>query len=525
MFDGMQVREVLEGQKREIKSAIEQASDNEILNRDEAEYADELFQDHTFECPVINFERVYVSDSEELFPSEQFPPDFFTRPGKSYLAHVICYHLLFSGDAELFRYTPSQYNLWFPEVFIEGQEVCFEIVNFRKDMDAVKSEAARIINSIKTFSEALTKDVEIYGVQRGFIESLIQTRKQRLLNNKNMLASLGLPIRKPANLSKPNTTTNDKSEKEKRTVSSTTQPNKAFEVFISYSHKDQRYRNKLETHLALLKQEGLISVWHDRKIGAGEAWADQIDAHLNAAQMILLLVSPDFIASNYCYNKELKRAMERHERGEACVIPIILHPVSWEGAPFGKLQALPQDAKPITGSVWRKQNEAFYNVAEGIRKKVKELTQFPGSASSIKESQVSSSMPSLEVHNSSNVPEAFRKRLMDAQKSSELGAIIVLAHKNEAGEEIHLLKKQKTLMSLNTSRKRRSSLPPGLEVVMSSIVNKYEGKGYVLYAATFGDLEPENYLVYRGQLDNLRDISRRRGAGVIPGKVYIVDFD
>jgi hypothetical protein len=134
-------------------------------------------------------------------------------------------------------------------------------------------------------------------------------------------------------------------------------------------------------------------------------------------------------------------------------------------------------------------------------------------------------MPSLEVYRSSDVPEAFKKRLMDAQKSSELGAIIVLAHKNEAGEEIHLLKKQKTLMLLNTSQKKRSSLPRGLEVVKSAIVNKYDGKDYVLYAATFGDLEPEDYLVYRGQLDDLRVNSRRRGAGVRPGEIYIVDFD
>jgi hypothetical protein len=197
MFDGMQVRDLLEAQKRDIKSAIEQSSDEEILNhRDEAEYLDELFQDHTFECPVINFEGVYVSDSEELIPSEQFPPDFVTRPGKSYSAHVICYHLPFTGDAELFRYTPSQFSLWFPEVYIEGQEVCFEIVDFRKDIESIKGEAERIINSIKSFSKALTKDVEMYGVQSNYIESLIQARKQRLLNNKKMLASLGVPIGK-----------------------------------------------------------------------------------------------------------------------------------------------------------------------------------------------------------------------------------------------------------------------------------------------------------------------------------------
>jgi hypothetical protein len=78
--------------------------------------------------------------------------------------------------------------------------------------------------------------------------------------------------------------------------------------------------------------------------------------------------------------------------------------------------------------------------------------------------------------------------------------------------------------SLNTQQKKRISLPPE-EIVKSAIVNKYEDSGYILYAATIGDIEPDDYLVYRGRLDNLRDTSRRRGAGVLPGKVYIVDFD
>jgi TIR domain-containing protein len=406
MFDGMQVRDLLEAQKRDLKSAVEQASDDEILNRDEDEYVDELFQDYTFECPVIDFEGVYVSDSEVIISSEHFPPDFVTRPGKSYPVHVICYHLPFTGDAELFGYTPSQYSFWFPEVFIEGQEVCFEIVDFRKDMEAVRSEAGRIINSIKTFSESLTKDVEMYGVRRGYIESIIQARKQRLLNNKNVLTSLGVPIRKSVNPIKPTITTNNGSEKGKRTVSSTPQPNKAIEVFISYSHNDQRYRNRLEIQLALLRREGLISIWHDRDINAGTEWKKQIDEHLNNADIILLLVSPDFLASDYCYNHEMERAMEKHSAGEALVIPVILRPCDWHKAPFGKLQALPTDGKPITGRGWRNLDEAFLNVTQGIRNTVKELAKNAESTSSIKESQVSSSRTSLEVRRPSD-PSSF----------------------------------------------------------------------------------------------------------------------
>ena len=127
----------------------------------------------------------------------------------------------------------------------------------------------------------------------------------------------------------------------------------------------------LENHLAILKRQGVITGWHDRRIGAGEEWEGKIDAHLNSARVILLLISADFIASDYCYDVELKQAMERHEAGEARVIPVILRPVDWKGAPFGKLQALPKDAKPVT--TWANRDEAFVDVARGIRAVVKEL--------------------------------------------------------------------------------------------------------------------------------------------------------
>jgi hypothetical protein len=142
-------------------------------------------------------------------------------------------------------------------------------------------------------------------------------------------------------------------------------------VFFSYSHKDEELRDELEKHLSILKRQGVIAGWHDRKIGVGREWADEIDKHLNTADVILLLISADFMASDYCYDIEMKRALERHEAGEARVIPVILRPVDWRGAPFGKLQALPTDAQPVTK--WSNRDEAFKNVAQGIRVAVKEL--------------------------------------------------------------------------------------------------------------------------------------------------------
>ena len=145
----------------------------------------------------------------------------------------------------------------------------------------------------------------------------------------------------------------------------------AVRVFISYSHRDETLRLQLDKHLAPLKGQKVIESWHDRQIQAGMEWADQIDDNLNKADIILLLVSPDFVASDYCFKIELIQAIKRHESGEAIVVPIILEPCDWSWLPFAKFQAFPKDAKAIT--TWANSNEAFLDVATGIRKVAQEL--------------------------------------------------------------------------------------------------------------------------------------------------------
>ena len=153
-------------------------------------------------------------------------------------------------------------------------------------------------------------------------------------------------------------------------ICSNSQPN-SIELFYSYSHTDEELRDQLENHLSILKWQRVITNWHDRKIGAGTEWEGQIDEHLNSAQIILLLISSDFISSPYCYDVEMGRAMERHEANEARVIPILLRPVYWKIAPFAKLNALPTDGKAVTS--WDNQDEAFLDIVEGISKVVDEL--------------------------------------------------------------------------------------------------------------------------------------------------------
>jgi hypothetical protein len=146
-------------------------------------------------------------------------------------------------------------------------------------------------------------------------------------------------------------------------------------VFFSYAHADEPLRDELGKHLHLMERQGLIASWHDRDITAGQEWATAIDTHLDTASIILLLVSADFLASDYCTSVEMQRAMARHDNGEAVVIPIILRDVDWHSADFGRLQALPKDARPITS--WANQDEAFADVARGIRRAVAAMRARP----------------------------------------------------------------------------------------------------------------------------------------------------
>jgi len=136
-------------------------------------------------------------------------------------------------------------------------------------------------------------------------------------------------------------------------------------VFFSYSHADEALRDQIDKQLAMLKRQGVIETWHDRRIGAGEELDRAIDENLERSDIILLLVSHDFLASEYCYGREMLRAMERHEEGTAIVIPVILRACEWQHAPFGKLMATPPDGKPITQ--WQDRDQALLEVAKSVR--------------------------------------------------------------------------------------------------------------------------------------------------------------
>jgi hypothetical protein len=201
-----------------------------------------------------------------------------------------------------------------------------------------------------------------------------------------------------------------------------------IELFLSYSHKDERLRDELAKHLKLLERQQVISAWHDRDISAGTEWASQISEHLETAKVILPLISADFLASDYCYDIELARAMERHELGEARIIPVILRPVDWTNAPFGKLQALPNNAKPIT--TWENQDLAFENVVKGIRLVCEELLREEQVIEAIRGGGVASE---ITAQDSGLTKESFQ--IFDVFKTSGVPTVTFVEPQN-----FHLIK-------------------------------------------------------------------------------------
>ncbi|MEK7256934.1 MAG: toll/interleukin-1 receptor domain-containing protein, partial [Bacteroidota bacterium] len=139
-----------------------------------------------------------------------------------------------------------------------------------------------------------------------------------------------------------------------------------FNIFLSYSHQDEALKDRLHVFLAPLRRSGKIAVWHDRQILPGQEWDTAIKQEVATADLVLLLVSPDFLASDYIWQHEISKAMERHERREATVIPVFLKPCDWREMPFARVQGLPRNARPVTQ--FANQDEAFLEIVQGIRR-------------------------------------------------------------------------------------------------------------------------------------------------------------
>jgi len=140
----------------------------------------------------------------------------------------------------------------------------------------------------------------------------------------------------------------------------------SVQAFISYSHRDEKWLDLLHRHLVMLKREGVVELWFDKQIDAGGHIDDEVSSGLADSQLFLALVSPDFLASNYCYEKEMVQAIERASYGTMRVVPIILEPCDWKSSPLAQFKALPKDSTPI--SLWANPNVAMLDIVNELRR-------------------------------------------------------------------------------------------------------------------------------------------------------------
>src|SRR5579872_1461837 len=232
-----------------------------------------------------------------------------------------------------------------------------------------------------------------------------------------------------------------------------TQSIRAVEIFCSYALEDERLLNEQEKHLHSLRREGKITIWDGRDIPPGIELAREIDAHLNSARIILLFVSPNFMSSDYCQDIVVKRAMERHEAKEARVIPLILRHTDWKHTPLSKLSPLPNQGKPITR--WNDRNEAYDQIARGIRRVVEEfLAPAPTEDPVLREA----------------VTTVLAERVFDEQRVAAKYII-------EALRELSL--QQKKVNELKRVHNMLHELEVVLELLAESIQTQVQSKGYL----------------------------------------------
>ncbi|MGZ5051934.1 MAG: TIR domain-containing protein [Methylobacter sp.] len=215
-------------------------------------------------------------------------------------------------------------------------------------------------------------------------------------------------------------------------------------VFISYSHKDEAYRLDLEEHLTMLKRQNIISIWHDRKITAGDDWKHQIDSNIESADIIIFLVSSSFLSSDYCYDIEVKRAIERCQEGTAKIISVIVRACDWNECEFSKFQAVPKDGKPI--AVWEDRDTAWLDVIQGLKKHINEFTPKSISETGTKDQNIRPSDSHLAWLDDTEIVLVHRK--VDKVKLSDIYVLPDLeCNKNIINSEIDIIESSRIFIT------------------------------------------------------------------------------
>jgi len=277
-------------------------------------------------------------------------------------------------------------------------------------------------------------------------------------------------------------------EQPQNTPNDTPPTPKTVEIYYSYAEKDEELQRELEKHLRTMQRRGLISEWNKSIISGGMDVSKEINAHLNTADIILLLVSSDFIGTYKYYDVEVERAMQRYDLGQALVMLVLLRPVDWKGARFDKLSPLPSNGKPVT--TWRNRDEAFLNIARGIHNAVLKLMGLPPSEEFEQLDILQPTPPPSPVPPPSDLPGlASKKPLLDsaatAMKDCRYQEALTLydkASQQDPRSAPALLGKGDALCRLNRYAEAITMLDRAIQLDDSS------ARAYVVRGDTFSNL-------------------------------------
>ncbi|WP_204140838.1 hypothetical protein [Halomicronema sp. CCY15110] len=199
-FSEIDSSSVLENQKVQALKAINHQADDYILNVNKAEYIEHLVFEYSIQPLLIHADQLSVSVEERMIPAELYPSAFWVERGKSYPKDVYIFHLPFSGDTQLLRIRASSFSMSSPHIMISDQEIQFEIINFNKEAEAIKSEANRVVDQLTSQNQRLTNDLEKFNCSlKSQMSQAFDSRKQQLLKKHDFISALGVPVRKAKN--------------------------------------------------------------------------------------------------------------------------------------------------------------------------------------------------------------------------------------------------------------------------------------------------------------------------------------
>jgi len=236
-------------------------------------------------------------------------------------------------------------------------------------------------------------------------------------------------------------------------------PNQHTNIFIAYAKADENILELLRKHLTSLERTEGVTIWYDGKIDLGKEWLEETEKAMANADIILLLVSADFIASDFCYEHQMKQALELHAADKASVIPVIIRDCAWENAPFSQLKVLPLNGVHSTSSVWDTEDEPYVEIARALNEHINPKTDTEPKSKTRKRGRVLYHIPAKMQKDVTSlctiriapedIPESILKEALETDKTvieniRRIGKYMKVQLVNDSNDNAFIIKTKST---------------------------------------------------------------------------------